>query len=211
MNFDIKKATLTEIKPLFEKYHGYHSLGRFCTYAWVVTENKIPVAAYIWMPPPLGPATAICPEAPYSVLALSRMVAVPKNERALKHISKPLKYQMKYLIDRTRWPVLITYSDEGQGHTGYTYKCSGWTPTIKSNRKFYTNQKGARESNYCGGEEGKKALICGGVTTLQRWEHRVCPPGGEKQWLEKHGWERKLVPDKFWKSGNQAYRWIKND
>lgn len=211
MNFDIRKATLTEIKPLIEKYHGYKSLGRFCTYALAVIENNTPVAAFVWMPPPLGPATEICPNAPYSVLALSRMVAVPKTERVLKHISKPLKYQMKYLIDRTRWPVLITYSDEGQGHTGYTYQCSGWTPTIKSNRKYYLNEANERTSNYCGGENGKKPLTYGGITTLQRWEHRACSAGEEKRWLEKHGWEHVVVPGKVWKSGNQAYRWVKND
>lgn len=34
-------------------------------------------------------------------------------------VSKPLRRQMRVEIDRGRWPVLITYSDEGQGHTGH--------------------------------------------------------------------------------------------
>jgi hypothetical protein len=31
------------------------------------------------------------------------------------------------LIDRTRWPVLLTYADSGQGHTGAIYLAAGWT------------------------------------------------------------------------------------
>jgi len=76
------------------------------------------VAAYAWQPPPPGASRAVCPEAPEGVLALSRMVAVPRDERRLQHVSTPLRRQMRVLIDRGRWPVLVTYSDEGQGHTG---------------------------------------------------------------------------------------------
>lgn len=31
------------------------------------------------------------------------------------------------LIDRERWPVLVTYADTGQGHTGAIYKATNWT------------------------------------------------------------------------------------
>jgi hypothetical protein len=83
------------------------------------------------------------------VLALSRMVAVPAEQRRLKHISKALKRQMR-LIDRSRWPVLVTYSDESVGHTGHVYKCSGWTPTTRKRVRTYAVD-GVRTSSYQNG------------------------------------------------------------
>lgn len=111
-----------------------------------------------WQPPPPGAASAVCPEAPFGALALSRMVALPRSERALRHISKPLRQQMRRLIDRTRWPVLVTYSDEGQGHTGHVYKCSGWTPTVRSHRPIRETVDGARASSYSNGKHGGREL-----------------------------------------------------
>ena len=30
------------------------------------------------------------------------------------------------LLDRNRWPFLLTYADTWQGHTGHIYKASNW-------------------------------------------------------------------------------------
>jgi len=30
------------------------------------------------------------------------------------------------MIDRIRWPCLVTYADEWQGHTGSIYKAANW-------------------------------------------------------------------------------------
>jgi tRNA U34 5-carboxymethylaminomethyl modifying GTPase MnmE/TrmE len=67
----------------------------------------------------------------YPMVKTRPWYALPREERRLRHISKPLKRQMRDLIDRTRWPVLVTYSDEGQGHLGHVYKCSGWQKTTR--------------------------------------------------------------------------------
>ena len=63
-----------------------------------------------------------------------------------------LRRQMRSLIDRSRWPVLVTYSDEGQGHTGHVYRCSGWHPTMREVRQTYTDEGGRRASSYSGGQ-----------------------------------------------------------
>lgn len=31
------------------------------------------------------------------------------------------------LIDRRQWPVLLTYADSGQAHTGAIYRAAGWS------------------------------------------------------------------------------------
>lgn len=204
MPFDLRPIAMDEVRALCVAYHGYASAGAVAVYAWGVHEDGRLVAAYAWQPPPPGAAASVCPEAPYGVLALSRMVAVPKKERVLKHISKPLKKQMKRLIDRTRWPVLVTYSDEGEGHNGYTYQCSGWEKTARAQVRIY-EKDGKRASAYSNGGFGKRELDAAGKTWVQRWEHWACARGEAKKWMEGHGWERVVVEGKVWRSGNPAY------
>lgn len=204
----IKECSLSVVRELCQKYHGYSSVGNVAVYSWAVYEEDKPVAAYTWLPPAPGAAKSVCPEVPGSVLSLSRMVAVPKAERRLKHVSKPLIKQMKNLIDRTRYPVLVTYSDEGQGHTGYVYACSGWTPTTRKKVPFFENDQGERASVYSGGKTGGRDLHKKGYTWIQRWEHWVCPKDEVFSYMQKHGWTR--VPyNAVYQSGNQAYKWVK--
>lgn len=201
--FDLRECGVAELKRLCEKYHGYGSAGDYATYCYGVYESGRLVAGYSWMPPALGAAKSVCPEEPQAVLALSRMVAVPKSERVLKHISKPLRIQMKHLIDRTRYPVLVTYSDESQGHTGYVYQCSGWYKTERVRRRVYTKD-GVRK--YSG--TSLKGLTFEGHTYLQRWEHWACDPGNVAEYFRDYGWIREPIPGRVWRSGNPAFRII---
>lgn len=207
-SYDMRPIPLSEVQKLCERFHGYGGAGGSATYAFGVYERRKVIAAYAWQPPPPGAAKHICPEAPQGVLALSRMVAVPKSKRELNHVSKPLRRQMK-LIDRGRWPVLVTYSDEGQGHTGHVYKCSGWTPTERRRNPYYIDADGKRASSYSNGKTGHRDLTRGGYTTLQRWESWACPQGQAAIWMRKHGWRRVPIVGKVWRSGNPAYRYVK--
>ena len=207
--FDLRRARREEVLSLFERFHGYRSLGRMAVYLFAVYEDGAPVAAFSWQPPPPGAAVSVCPEAPAGVLALSRMVATPRATRRLRHISKPLRAQMRRLIDRGRWPVLLTYSDASLGHTGHVYKCSGWEKTTTAIVPFFENASGQRQSRYANGETGSRGdLLKAGVTTIQRWEHWVCERGRAAEWMSAHGWKREPIDGKRWASGNQAYRWV---
>lgn len=208
--YDLRAARREEVLPLFEEHHGYHSLGQQMTYCFAVYEGSRPVAAFAWQPPPAGAAKAVCPEAPGAVLSLSRMVAVPRRERSLNHISKPLRQQMRRLIDRGRWPALVTFSDEGQGHNGHVYKCSGWKAATRTEREVFETEDGRRASAYSNGMTGRRELVAAGSTWIQRWEHRVCAPGGAAQHLADHGWRRVAVPGKRWASGKQAYTYSRS-
>lgn len=205
---DMRRCTVSEIAELCQKYHGYGSAGKVASYAWGVFESDQIVAGYIWQPPPPGASKSVCPEAPYGVLALSRMVAVPKDQRNLKHVSKPLKIQMKRLIDRTRWPVLITYSDEGQGHNGYVYQCSGWERTGRKKVKFYKSDTGVRRSRYSNGKSVADRLLDGGYTWIQRWEHWACPRNYAQDYMASNGWVRTPTGGTY-SSGNPAFKWEK--
>ena len=203
--FDLRRSTRDEVLPLFMAHHGYKSLGSSLTYCFAVYEDG---AAFVWQPPPPGAAKSVCPEEPSAVLSLSRMVAVPKEQRRLKHISKPLKAQMRYLIDRTRWPVLVTYSDEGEGHTGYVYKCSGWTPTTRTKRPVSQNAAGERVSAYSNGKYSAAWRV--GTTIVQRWEHQACLEHHAGQWMAAAGWNRVRVEGKVWANGSQRHTWVRS-
>lgn len=207
---ELRTCSLETVRGMCERFHAYKGAGGVSVYAFAVFEDGAPVATYAWQPPPPGAARSVCPEAPQGVLALSRMVAVPKDERELKHISKPLRTQMHRLIDRTRWPVLLTYSDEGLGHTGHVYKCSGWERTSRRKSPIYLDATGARASRYADGEHDPVArgLVREGSTWIQRWEHWACPRGEALAFMEAAGWRREPTGG-TWRSGAKAYRWVR--
>lgn len=206
-SYDLRECTLAEVRGLCAAHHGYKSAGAVSAYAFGVYEDGELVAGYSWHPPPPGAAKNICPEAPQGVLALSRMVAIPRESRRLNHVSKPLRRQMRVEIDRGRWPVLVTYSDEGQGHTGHVYKCSGWRKTLRTKRPVY-ERDGVRASPYSNGVTGGRDLERVGETYIQRWEHWACDYGDAMNHMNRHGWFREPIPGKVWRSGNQAYRFV---
>lgn len=205
---EIRAVPLDWVRSLCEQFHGYGSAGNTSVYAFGVFEGNSMVAGYAWQPPPPGAAKAVCPEAPQGVLALSRMVAVPRELRRLNHVSRPLRRQMKRLIDRTRWPVLVTYSDEGQGHTGHVYKCSGWQRTVRRSSPVFLDTKGRRASSYSCGKHGSRELRRAGSSMITRWEHWACERGQAHEWMIANGWRRMPVAGKVWRSGNQAYTYV---
>lgn len=205
--YDLRPCSIEVVRALCEEHHGYASAGRVAVYAFAVYEDGRPVAAYAWQPPPPGAARSVCPEQPAGVLALSRMVAVPRADRRLNHVSRPLRRQMRRLIDRGRWPVLVTYHDEGQGHTGHVYMCSGWTKTTRRTAAVYVDGTGARVSRYANGREDKAGKTRQGSTVIQRWEHWACDVGSVCDHMRRSGWHRAPVIGKVWRSGAQAYSW----
>lgn len=204
-SFDIRVTSLDELRPLFENFHVYASIGRLATYAFGVFEGVKLVAGYTWQPPPPGAAKSVCENLPCGVLSLSRMVALPKEQRELKHVSKPLRKQMRSLIDRTRWPVLVTYSDESVGHNGYVYECSGWIPTTRRKVPTFTVD-GKRVSRYANGKTFKPEGAVISSAWLQRWEHWIAE--NPKEIFDK-AWIRRRIPNKVWRSGKPAYEYVR--
>jgi len=96
------------------------------------------VGAAWWLPPTRTAAESFDKANWRGVLSLSRLVVspdVPKNAASFL-----IRHSMR-LIDRTRWPVLVTYADEWQGHSGTIYKAAGWTECGKSKteRRYILN------------------------------------------------------------------------
>jgi hypothetical protein len=80
------------------------------------------VAVSWWLPPTKTAALSIS-ENWNGVLALSRLVAKPG---APKNTCSFLVRHSMRMIDRVRWPTLVSYADEWQGHSGAIYLACGW-------------------------------------------------------------------------------------
>lgn len=96
--------------------HGLYPAG------WHWHEECVGVAW--WIPPTKSAALATYPDNWRGVLALSRlaiMPGIPKNAASF------LLAGSRKLIDRNRWPVLVTYADDWRGHTGSIYRADNWT------------------------------------------------------------------------------------
>ncbi len=79
--------------------------------------------AAIWLPPTRRAAESVAGEDWSGVLSLSRLVCdptLPPNAASF------LLGRSMRLIDRGRWPVLLTYADTALGHTGAIYKATNW-------------------------------------------------------------------------------------
>jgi len=75
-----------------------------------------------WIPPTKTAAMSI--DRNWSgVLALSRLVVSPDTPSNAE--SFLIRHSMR-LIDRDRFPTLVTYADSWRGHLGTIYKASGW-------------------------------------------------------------------------------------
>jgi hypothetical protein len=77
----------------------------------------------MWIPPTRTAAEAVAGDRWQGVLALTRFVlepGLPTNAASF------LLSRSRRLIDRTRWPVLLTYADTAEGHTGAIYRADNW-------------------------------------------------------------------------------------
>lgn len=103
-------------------------------------------------------------------------------------------------IDRSRWPVLVTYSDESVGHTGHVYKCSGWRKTARHKTSTLTVD-GRRVSRYADGRAVSHDGAVIGEAWIQRWEHWSTD---DPVAAFAARWRRVPVPGKTWRSGAPA-------
>ena len=78
----------------------------------------------LWLPPTKAAGVSIAGDDWRGVLSLSRLACSPG---APKNAASYLLGAAMARIDRKRWPVLVTYADTNQGHTGAIYRATNWT------------------------------------------------------------------------------------
>lgn len=126
--WEVRPFSLEVGRALVERYHYMHGGSNTRTYLHGLFRRGALfdwdcLGLVWWLPAMVSTAQKMLPENPGGVLCLSRLVVlpdVPKNA-ATYLIGRSVR-----LIDRERWPVLVSYADEWQGHTGQVYKAAGW-------------------------------------------------------------------------------------
>lgn len=133
-----------------------------------------------WIPPTKTAGACVFPENPQGVLSLSRVVVVPGTPK--NACSFLIRHSMRF-IDRTRWPVLLTYADEWQGHEGVIYKAladAGWRQDgyTKPERTYVDNcgrmvSRKRGPTTYRHDEMLAMGYECKGSFRRKRFVHRV--------------------------------------
>lgn len=116
-------AAIAQARPLVERYH--YSAGASKTAAHIdglYDNNQGALVGVAWWLPPTKVAALSVATDPNSVVGLSRFVLapfLPPNAASFF-----LAASMKRVPGRYR--TLLTYADQGQGHTGHIYRVTGW-------------------------------------------------------------------------------------
>jgi hypothetical protein len=97
-----------------------YTLGVFPKDQWF---GARPIAVSWYLPPTPACGNSVWPRDRQAVLSLSRLVCEPSSPKNTP--SFLLSHGMRF-IDRNRWPILITFADDWQGHVGTIYRAAGW-------------------------------------------------------------------------------------
>lgn len=106
------------------------------------------LGAALWVPPVIGAAKHLRPEAPHSVLGLSRLALAPECPK--NAASYLISACLPHLPDR--YQTLLTYADEAAGHVGGIYQATNWdyagatiaTPVWRVGDRQVSNKRGQR-------------------------------------------------------------------
>ncbi len=149
---------------------GLYRRGRIC-------KKVLPaVGVTLWIPPIKATADFILPDNWKGVLACSRMVIldeIPHNAESFL-----LRHSMRF-IDRSRWPALVSYSDDWKKHKGTIYKAAGWTEIGKTApRPIYVRDGRVVSTKANVNTRTDAEMIANGCERIgsfakTRWVHRI--------------------------------------
>lgn len=126
--WEVRPTSLSLVQKLVRLYHyaaGGSNTSVYCHGLFprgAVWDDQCGGVAW-WLPPTKSAAFNTYPEDCQGVLSLSRLVILPGVPKgaATYLLANSLK-----LIDRKRWPCLVTYADEYRDHQGGIYRLMGW-------------------------------------------------------------------------------------
>jgi hypothetical protein len=123
--WEVRTVDLAVAQELVRKHHYSGGGSNTATYRHGLFKKSGDECMGVawWIPPTKAAANATYPNDWRGVLALSRLVIVPEVP---KNGASFLLGQSMKTIDRKRWPCLVTYADEMQGHTGAIYRATNW-------------------------------------------------------------------------------------
>ncbi len=128
-DFEVRTVALTVATEIVRRFHYAGGAANTATYLHglfrkgEIFDGQCLGVAW-WIPPTKSAALATYPKNWQGVIALSRLAidpSVPPNGCSF------LIGRSRRLIDRERWPCLVTYADEWGGHEGGIYRATNWT------------------------------------------------------------------------------------
>lgn len=137
-----------------------------------------------WIPPTRSAAEALAGKDDWQgVLSLSRLAIEPEvPPNACSYLlSKSVR-----MIDRQRWPVLVTYADSWRGHTGAIYRACGWQYDGETKPEAVYTINGRMTARKAGGrtrthaEMLKLGAVCHGRFSKARFVLRAAEAGEQR-------------------------------
>ena len=125
-DFIVSAIPLRLAQEVTRQYHYAHGGANTATYAHGLFRRGAELQCLgiaWWIPPTKSSALKTYPLHWQGVLSLSRLVILPDVP---KNAATFLLARSVRLIDRAKWPCLVTYADEWQGHTGAIYRAANW-------------------------------------------------------------------------------------
>lgn len=123
--WSVSPAPIAAARALVEAHHYAKGAANTATYVhglYRVNDETLYGVAW-WLPPTRAAAFATYPADWKGVLSLSRLVIVPGVP---KNACTFLLARSRKLIPDDRWPCLVTYADDWQGHAGGIYLADNW-------------------------------------------------------------------------------------
>jgi hypothetical protein len=126
-DFEVRDCPLADAQALVREHHYARggSSGRVYCHGLYHKLSDLLVGVAWWIPPTRDAAMFVNRENWQKVLALTRMVMVPGAPA--NACSFLLSRSVKAIRKEGRYVTLLTYADQGEGHTGHVYRASGWT------------------------------------------------------------------------------------
>lgn len=179
-DWGVKPCTLRDARALVEQYHYSRSTANtaVATHGLFRDDGRGGLwGAAVWMPPTPTAARAVAGDDWRGVLTLSRLVVHP--DVPINGASFLLGGSMD-LLDRGRWPILLTYADSRMGHTGAIYRATNWLDEgdvkagdtwIGPNGEQRGRKRGPR--NYSADEMRAMGFTRAPAGTKRRFTHRT--------------------------------------
>ena len=126
-DYRVEDTSLQSARELVEEFHYARGGSNTRTFSHGLFERATDrlVGVAWWIPPTKSAALSVS-EDWRGVLSLTRLVVVP--DQPTNCASLLLGASMKRIKKDGRFHTLLTYADEGEGHTGAIYLATNWTP-----------------------------------------------------------------------------------
>ena len=128
VDYLVRDIPLVQAQKMVREYHYSRGGANTATFRHGLFHKDYPeelLGVAWWIPPTKSAALATHPSNWQGVLALSRLVVVPKVPK--NGASYLLGQSERMIRKHPRWECLVTYADTWQGHTGAIYKATNWT------------------------------------------------------------------------------------